>query len=137
VAGLAVERVAPLHLAPPAVYRRAPARVEAGDPAATAASPNATSHTVLTVEGPVTVPSSPQRIVAIQPFALATLLDVGDASEVVGTYDEGASYVSPRYLATYNKVTKVGNEGQLNLEEIAALKPDLIIGANYTWNTQD
>jgi iron complex transport system substrate-binding protein len=100
-------------------------------------STTAATHTVKTAEGTVTVPSTPQRIVAIQPSALATLLNVGDANKVVGTYDEGASYVSPRYLATYNKVTKVGNEGQLNLEEIAALKPDLIIGANYTWNTQD
>ena len=101
------------------------------------ASGSATTHTVQTAEGAVTVPSSPQRIVSIQPSAFATLLDVGDASKVVGTYDEGAGYVSPRYLSVYNKVTKVGNEGQLNLEEIAALKPDLIIGANYTWNTQD
>ena len=105
--------------------------------AADAASGSAGTHVVQTAEGAVTVPSSPQRIVSIQPSAFATLLDVGDAGKVVGTYDEGAGYVSPRYLSVYNKVTKVGNEGQLNLEEIATLKPDLIIGANYTWNTQD
>ena len=104
---------------------------------AAATSGSATTRTVKTVEGDVVVPSSPQRIVAIQPYVISDLQDVGDASKVIGTYDEGAQYVSPRYLAVYNKAAKVGNDGQLDLEKIAALKPDLIIGTNYTWNTQD
>ena len=108
----------------------------ATSPAAAAAG-GATTRTVKTTEGDVVVPSSPQRIVAIQPYVIADLQDVGDASKVIGTYDEGAQYVSPRYLSVYDKAAKVGNDGQLDLEKIAALKPDLIIGTNYTWNTQD
>jgi iron complex transport system substrate-binding protein len=105
--------------------------------AAAASGTAAATHSVPTAEGAVTVPSTPQRIVAIQPSAFATLLDVGDAAEVVGVYDEGADYVSPRYLTAYNAATKVGSEGELDLEKIAALKPDLIIGVDYSWNTDD
>lgn len=112
-----------------------------GDTANAAAAPSnaasAASRTVQTAEGAVTVPASPQRIVAIQPSAFATLLDVGDASKVVGVYDEGADYVSPRYQPAYNAAAKVGSKGQLDLEKIAALKPDLIVGVNFSWNTDD
>lgn len=91
------------------------------------------TRTVQTAEGPVQVPADAKRIVAIQPSALATLLDVGET--VVGTYDEGEQYVSPRYLTAYKAAAKVGDNGEINVEKVAELHPDLIIGLDYEWNT--
>jgi iron complex transport system substrate-binding protein len=88
---------------------------------------------VSTPKGTVTVPGSPHRIVAIQPSAFATLRDVGFS--VAGVYDEGEQYVSPRYRTSYHAAPKVGSGGQVDVEKVAALDPDLIIGVDYPWNT--
>jgi iron complex transport system substrate-binding protein len=94
---------------------------------------SAATRTVQTAKGPVRVPVNPRRVVAIQPSALATLLDIG--TSVVGAYDEGEQYVPPRYRSAFQKAAKVGDSGQINLEAVAALAPDLVIGVDYSWNT--
>ena len=91
------------------------------------------TRAVDTAKGTVDVPANPTRIVAIQPSAFATLYDL--SVDVLGVYDEGAQYVSPRYLARYNAASKVGTGGQIDVEKVAVLKPDLIIGVDYSWNT--
>lgn len=91
------------------------------------------TRTVKTAKGPVEVPAEPTRVVSIQPSTADTLYDLG--IEPIGVYDLGAQYVSPRYRAKWNKATKVGDDGEINVEEVAKLEPDLIIGANYEWNT--
>lgn len=101
-------------------------------PSAPTAPTTPATRTVQTAKGAVEVPADPQRVVAIQPTALATLLDVG--MSVVGTYDEGEQYVSPRYLDAWKAAPKIGS-GELDLEKIAVLEPDLIVGMDYAWNT--
>ena len=91
------------------------------------------TRTVQSAKGPIEVPATPRRVVAIQPSALATILDVGGS--VVGTYDEGEQYVTPRYLPKWQAASKVGTGGQVNVEKIAALDPDLVVGLDYSWNT--
>lgn len=97
-------------------------------------SATASTRQVDTVNGPVTVPADPLRIVSIQPSATATLYDVGVSP--VGVYDQGSEYISPRYLTDWDAATKIGTNGQIDLEKVAALEPDLIIGLDYEWNTK-
>ncbi|MFT3863710.1 MAG: ABC transporter substrate-binding protein [Solirubrobacterales bacterium] len=91
------------------------------------------TRTVKSVKGPIEVPAEPTRVVSIQPSTADTLYDLGLAP--VGVYDLGAEYVSPRYRPQWNKATKVGDDGEISVEKVAALEPDLIIGVDYEWNT--
>lgn len=99
-----------------------------------AARPTAPAFRAIdTVKGSVRVPADPRRVVAIQPSAAATLYDLG--LDPIGVYDEGAQYISPRYRTKWTATSKVGDRGQIDIEKVAALDPDLIIGVNYSWNT--
>lgn len=90
-------------------------------------------RTIETAKGKVKVPAAPKRIVSIQPAPLSTLYDLG--LPVWGVYDLGAQYVAPRYRTRWKKAAKVGTAGQISVEKVAALHPDLIIGADYSWNS--
>ncbi len=103
------------------------------DSASGTATTTSGTRTIDTAKGSVTIPASPQRIVAIQPSATATLYDVGLTP--VGVYDDGAEYISPRYRTAWTAAPKVGSNGEIDLEKIAAASPDLIIGTDYPWNT--
>lgn len=89
-------------------------------------------RTIQTAKGKVRVPAAPERVVSIQPSPLSTLYDLG--VPVLGVYDLGRQYVSPRYRARWTKAAKVGTAGQISVEKVAALDPDLIVGADYEWN---
>jgi iron complex transport system substrate-binding protein len=97
------------------------------------ASTQPTTRRVDSVKGPVDVPVDPKRVVCIQPSASATLWDLGLTP--VGVYDQGADYISPRYKERFTAAPKIGTSGQVNVEKVATLDPDLIIGVDYTWNT--
>lgn len=95
--------------------------------------------TVNQTSGPVTFAAPPKRVVALGPHALDLLLSLG--VQPVG-YGEAAqlgltSYGSPirqiRYLGSRVTGTpmNVGNRFSPNLELVAALKPDLIVGEHY------
>jgi iron complex transport system substrate-binding protein len=103
-----------------------------GSGSSTAAAGSGT-RTVRGFKGPVQVPAEPSQVVSIQPSTADTLYDLG--LPPVGVYDLGAQYVSPRYRPQWNKATKVGDDGEINVEEVAKLGPDLIIGVDYEWNT--
>ncbi|HVV31208.1 MAG TPA: ABC transporter substrate-binding protein [Mycobacteriales bacterium] len=66
--------------------------------------------------------------------AAAALLDLG--VDVLGVYDEGAQSVSPRYRGKWQTATKIGTAGQISVEKVAAVHPDLIIGVDYDYNTK-
>ncbi|GAA2624265.1 iron-siderophore ABC transporter substrate-binding protein [Dactylosporangium fulvum] len=87
-----------------------------------------------TAKGTIEVPAQPARVVTIQPSATASLYDLGVSP--VGVYDQGAEYISPRYRDRWSAATKIGNAGQIDLEKVAALRPDLIIGVDFPWNTK-
>lgn len=99
-----------------------------GGSTATTSTTEAT-RTVATPKGAVRVPARPSRIVAINDYALYTLLDLG--IDPVGVYSAGEQYVPPMYLERWKRlpvVNKVAVAGSLNLEKILALRPDLIVG---------
>lgn len=100
---------------------------------ASATSSGGATRVVETAEGKVRVPADPKRVVAIQPQPMVTLYDLG--VNVVGVYDEGAEYVAPRYLRRYDAAHKVGASGAINVQKVAALNPDLIVGVNYSFNS--
>jgi iron complex transport system substrate-binding protein len=92
------------------------------------------ARVVQTVKGPVEVPAEPTRVVSVYPSTVDPLYDLG--VDPVGVYDIGsASEISPRYRARWVKAAKIGDDGELDLDKIAGLEPDLIVGADYEWNT--
>jgi iron complex transport system substrate-binding protein len=92
------------------------------------------TRSISTAKGTVQVPADPQRVVSIQPSTAATLWDLG--VKPVGVYDLGAAYVPPRYRTDFAAAPKIGVNGEISIEKVAALKPDLIIGVDYEWNTK-
>jgi iron complex transport system substrate-binding protein len=91
------------------------------------------ARTVKTIMGPVEVPAAPSRIVSVHPSTVDALFDYG--LPPVGVYDIGAENISPRYRSDWKAAAKVGDDGELDLKAIAGLRPDLIVAADYEWNT--
>ena len=100
-------------------------------------SPSASSgtRTVASAKGAITLPAHPERVVAIAPQVRGTLYDLGITP--IGVYDEGSEYISPRYRAKVADATIIGGGSGLQLEKIATLQPDLIVGVDYPYNTDD
>jgi iron complex transport system substrate-binding protein len=92
-----------------------------------------TARTVESAKGSITVPADPQRIVALAPQVRSTLYDLGITP--AGVYNEGDQYISPRYRSKLQASATIGSGGELDLEKVAAAAPDLIIGVDYSWNT--
>ncbi|WP_187976300.1 ABC transporter substrate-binding protein [Mycetocola sp. JXN-3] len=95
------------------------------------ASASAATRSVSTANGSVKIPAHPKRIVSIHSFSTESLLDFGITP--VGVEDAGAEYVPQRYLKRWEPIEKVVQGGKVNLEKIAALKPDLIIGVDVPY----
>jgi iron complex transport system substrate-binding protein len=91
------------------------------------------THSVPTVMGAVDVPMHPTRVVSVHPLTVDALYDF--AADPIGVYEVGAANISPRYRSRWEKATPIGADGQLDLATVASLEPDLIIGADYEWNT--
>ena len=75
------------------------------------------------VDGPVTLPAIPQRVVVLDYAALDTLKTLGLDQAVVGT----ATELLPESLSSFASVTNVGTFQEPNVETIAGLTPDLIL----------
>jgi iron complex transport system substrate-binding protein len=87
------------------------------------------TRTVSSVNGDIEVPADPQRVVCTDVFSMCTMFDLGLTP--VGVYDAGEEYVEPHYLDIWKRIPKISGgavAGELNLEKIAGLQPDLIIG---------
>lgn len=99
--------------------------------AASSPSEPGETRTVETFYGPVEVPTTPKRIVAVSydtPWQLA-----GIGVEPVGVQDYSAwrDQFSDEEWAVVDGIDTVGSFDDLNFEAIAALDPDLIIGDAY------
>ncbi len=72
----------------------------------------------------VTIKSEPQRIISLAPSITETLFYIGAGNKVVGvtTFDD--------YPPQVKNITKIGGFSNPNIEVIASLKPDLIIGTS-------
>ncbi|MFJ3957949.1 ABC transporter substrate-binding protein [Arthrobacter sp. NPDC090010] len=94
----------------------------AADPAAGASSG---THQVEHARGTTTVPDAPRRVVVLEPVEL-------DTAVALGVTPVGAAVASnvagiPKYLGV-SGVSPVGTVPEPDLEAVAALKPDLILG---------
>lgn len=91
-------------------------------------TPTVTSRTISTPRGDVVVPVAPQRIVALL-YADGVLLDVGLTPIGVQMIDE--STLLPEQVAALQDVQQVtfGAENEIDVEQVAKLQPDLILGA--------
>ena len=99
-----------------------------GQHAGTPSRPPATRQ-VDSVNGPVSVPRDPKRVVTLDGFSMAAMFDLG--LEPVGVYSAGAQYVEPQFLARWQQLAKISDGtvgGAIDVEKVAALRPDLIIG---------
>ncbi|WP_328462189.1 ABC transporter substrate-binding protein [Streptomyces sp. NBC_00448] len=92
------------------------------------------TRTVDTAKGPVKVPAAPKRVVAINDFPMAAMFDLGLTP--AGVFNAGEEYVPPRDLTRWKAIPKVsdGVGGAIQVEKVAALKPDLIIGIDAQAN---
>ncbi|MFJ2158510.1 ABC transporter substrate-binding protein [Streptomyces sp. NPDC087856] len=97
----------------------------------TAASGKATTRTVATAHGQVSVPTHPLRIVSVHSWATESLFDLG--LKPVGVENGGETYVPPRYLKRWKATPKVTTGADIDYEEIAKLRPDLIVGVDVPY----
>lgn len=96
-----------------------------------------TTRRVKHAGGETEVPTSPQRIVATYTYAWAwPIVQLG--GKLVGTdarpeWIEAIRAIDPESAATIEQATFIGSESGPNLEKIASLNPDLIVGG--WWET--
>ncbi|MEV6140582.1 ABC transporter substrate-binding protein [Nocardia sp. NPDC051990] len=90
---------------------------------------NGKTRTVTHAAGTSEVPADPQRVVVLSTSALDAACAVGLWERVVGAVPIDGPRSQPMYLG-YGvlKIPTVGSAAQPDLEQIAALHPDLIIG---------
>jgi iron complex transport system substrate-binding protein len=102
------------------------------DDTAPVSHPAAQSRTIQTAYGPVTVPAAPQRVVCVDVYTVSALLDVGYTP--IGVGGGGASLMLAKYGDRYRAIDKVASaDQQVDVEAIAALAPDLILGVDYPY----
>lgn len=81
--------------------------------------------------GQTEVPADPQRIVVLDSDKLDTVCALGLQDKVVGAIAVGTG-AQPEYLGpTIHNIPTVGSIAEPELEKIAALKPDLILGSKF------
>jgi iron complex transport system substrate-binding protein len=116
--------LAPLALAAVAALGLAGCSAASAEPAASTPAA-ASSHDVTHARGTTEVPADPQRVVTLEPLELDTAVALG----ITPVGAAVASNVSgiPAYLDA-SGVEPVGTVPEPDLEAIAALKPDLILG---------
>ena len=103
--------------------------VPATEAPTTDAAETATTRTVETIHGPVEIPTAPTRVVALNFVDTANLLDLGVTP--VGGTTAGVSFL-PEYADAIAAMPDVINvDGSVNLELVASLEPDLIIGSDW------
>lgn len=101
-----------------------------GSDAASAAD----TRTVSTAHGDVKVPAHPLRVVSVHSWTTESLYDLG--VKPIAVEDGGAEYVPSRYLTNWKAAKKISSGADVDLEQIAALKPDLIVGVDVPYLTK-
>ncbi|MEQ3550141.1 iron-siderophore ABC transporter substrate-binding protein [Pseudonocardia nematodicida] len=89
----------------------------------------AETRTVPTARGDVEVPADPQRVVVLEPVQLDTAVALGAVPAGAAVLTEASGV--PDYLgAMAQDVSVVGTVTEPDLERIAALSPDLVLGTD-------
>lgn len=84
--------------------------------------------TVETIHGPIDVPANPLRVVAVNFPSAVTLLELGVTPVGVPSYMPALPAGHP----TADGIEVIDNDlGELNLEKIISLQPDLIVGSDW------
>lgn len=88
------------------------------------------TRAVRTIHGPVDVPARPRRVVAVSFIGTANLLDLGVTP--VGGVTGGVDFL-PQYATKLAAMPLVADSaGKVDLEKLASLEPDLIVGSDWT-----
>lgn len=95
-------------------------------------SPASATVAIDTARGSVEIPVRPERVVCVVNYAMHALFSLG--FNPIGVPDGFAGVVLPEHAALYAATGKVGPWNQIDLERVAALKPDLILGLEIEWN---
>lgn len=100
----------------------------AGCGSADAGSASGETRTFTDDLGEVEIPVDPQRVVATG-YAVPVLVQSGAPLVGISTWDRGVEFMSPEDLAVYDDLPKISGDTavELNYEEVAKVKPDLII----------
>lgn len=80
-----------------------------------------------TSSGAVEIPASPQRVVCTSYQMAAPLIDVGYSPAAVAEIPNLETFISGDLLAKYQALPKIGSWVEINLEQIIAQKPDMIL----------
>lgn len=87
------------------------------------------TRTVTTIHGPIRVPAHPTRVVTVSFIGTANLLDLGLTP--VGGVTASVQFL-PQYSRQLAAMTIVADAaGQIQLETVASLRPDLIVGSDW------
>lgn len=98
------------------------------------ASPVAgTTTTVDTVNGSVDVPANPTRVVCVDTYSLAALIDSGLVPVGVPELDLD-SFIAP-YKEALTGVATIGTFQGIDVEKIKVLQPEVILTINAPWAT--
>lgn len=90
------------------------------------------TRTIETARGPVDVPVTPSKVVAVVNYAMNALFSLGVTP--AGVPDGFADAVLPAERAMYDAAPKVGQWDAIDVEQVAALQPDLILGLDIELN---
>ncbi|MGE0228714.1 MAG: ABC transporter substrate-binding protein [Dehalococcoidia bacterium] len=91
------------------------------------------TRTIETAFGPVAIPTRPERVVTVVNYAMNALFSLGVTP--AGVPDGFEASVLPSEVEMYRAAPKVGPWNEIDVEQVAALNPDLILGLDIEWNT--
>ncbi|WP_328612170.1 ABC transporter substrate-binding protein [Amycolatopsis sp. NBC_00345] len=92
-------------------------------------APTGATRQVASVHGPIQVPVLPERVVTLDSFTMGAAFDLGRLP--VGVYSAGEQYVEPQFVEQWRGITKISRGevgGAIDLEKVATLRPELILG---------
>ncbi|MGN6486106.1 MAG: ABC transporter substrate-binding protein [Thermomicrobiales bacterium] len=101
---------------------------QAATPEASASPVGGETRTIDTIHGPVTIPADPQRIVPVNFPSAVTLLELGLRPVGVPSY---LPALAPGIESADGIPVIQPESGEFDLELIASLKPDLIVGSDW------
>ncbi|MGN6485530.1 MAG: ABC transporter substrate-binding protein [Thermomicrobiales bacterium] len=102
-------------------------------PAATPGDAGSGSRTVESVNGPIVVPANPTRVVCIDTYSLAALIDAGLVPVGVPELDLD-SFIAP-YKEALTVLPTIGTFQGIDVEQIKVLQPEVILSINAPWAT--
>lgn len=99
---------------------------QSASPAATASAGD--TRVIETIHGPVTIPAHPTRILPVNFPSAVTLLELGVTPVGITSY---LPILAPGIASPEGIPVIESDAGELDLELIASLKPDLIVGSDW------